>query len=94
MSEVRILLCVALLIAVSLSGITSSLIGVKMQGMVNQRLPQGEQIESPWWFAKQIQLRHHYRIFFPESNLPTIQSFAGAAILACLVTLALVIGIV
>jgi hypothetical protein len=58
------------------------------------RLPQDKQLDSPWRFAKQIQLRRYHRNFFPESNLPMIQGFAGAAMLACLVTLAVVIGIV
>jgi hypothetical protein len=94
MSEPRVFLCVALLTAVSVCGIAASLIGVEMQGGVNQRLPKDNQLETPWWFGKYLLLFRHHRSFFPESNLPKIQGLVGVIMLACLVTLAVVIGII
>jgi hypothetical protein len=94
MSEPRIFLCVDLLIAVSVCGIASSFIAVEMQGRVNQRLPKDNQLETPWWFGKYLELFRHHRSFFPETKFPKIQGLVGVTMLACLVALAVVIGII
>jgi hypothetical protein len=94
MNEPRIFLCVTLLVAGSACGVASSVIGAEMQGMINERLGKGSQLEAPWWFAKQLKLFRVYRSFFPDSNLPALQASIGVFMLACVVALAVVIGII
>jgi hypothetical protein len=92
MSNIRISLGVGFLVLGSLCGLATSLIGSEMQGEVNARLPQGEQLEAPWWFGKQARLLREHRRLFPGSTLRAKLSLAGIAAVGCHLALAFLIG--
>jgi hypothetical protein len=93
MSTARIVVSVGLVLVGSLCGLIGSMVGAEMQGAVNQRVPQLEHFEAPWWAGKQLRLmREHWRQF-PRSKLRTIQLSLAAITFVCLAGLAFVIGI-
>ena len=93
MSDIRISFGVGFLVLGSLCGLATALIGSKMQGEVNARLPRGEQSEGPWWFRKQARLLREHRRLFPNSTLRTKHRLAGIAMFGCFFATAFVIEI-
>ena len=93
MSEPRVFFGVALVVTGAISGVAGSLISAEMQGQVNKRLPSENQLETPWSFAKQLQLLREHRSFFPDSKLRILQISLGVFMFSCFLTLAFVIGI-
>jgi hypothetical protein len=93
MSTTRIVVCIGSLIIGSLCGVTGSMICAKMQGAVNQRLPELEHFEAPWWFGNLLGIMREHRRLFPRSKARTIQYSLAAMMFTCLAGLAFAIGI-
>lgn len=68
--EIRVIVGVAALVGVPISGFISTITSYEMMDEVNAKLPKEAQFERIGWYAsKTLRLHREYRRFYPDGRL-------------------------
>jgi hypothetical protein len=90
----RLAFTFALALCVGAFGLASTITQFAMVEAVNAKLPEREQFDPFWWGpSKTSRLRREYRRLYPEGKLLRRQNVLGAAMFACILLAALVLGL-
>src|SRR5690348_11325125 len=87
MSSIRIVIAIAAMISVSISGLFATIVFQQIVDAVNRRLPGEQQFDPLWWYwPKNRRLIAEYRRHYPDRTLEIkYRVLFGAALVSLLV---------